>query len=178
MSNAGNRRARGGLVWSVGILIVLIIIISASIGWFAGRRSIKNDDVDTNDLAAIVSILEIKANLNFISTYTNRIVNPDPASERDHDIGVINDTAASNTKLYDDFGALIGDDWELQNMYNIFLRHLDEYRDAREELIALVRADNYEDAAEMNADVITPLVIELRGDIEEMVNYILSRAEQ
>ena len=165
------------LLTSFAILIVAMVVIGVMSITNMGNIIEQTEEIYNSNYMGTSYILEIKANLNFISTYTNRIVNPDLIAARDNDIGVINDTAAANSELYEAYEALIGDDQTARSMYNVFLRHLDEYRDAREDLIALVRAGDYEAAGDMNADVVTPLVVNLRGDIEDLVAHEMATAE-
>ena len=159
------------LLASFAILIAAMIIIGVLSINNMSRISASTDHLYEYNLKAIEAVLNVKANLNFISTYTNRIINPDLAESREHDIGQISTASAENTAHFEAFEATIDGNATAQSLYDQFRRLLDAYRGERDELIRLVRADDYEAAAEHNNEKVTPMVIELRDHIETMVEF-------
>ena len=170
-----NMKVRTKLFASFMILIAALGIISFS--------SIKDMTSLNNNSQSIYYenylptnyVMEIKANLNLISTYTNRLVNRDYADLFENNLAVITNAAEENNDFLENYKASISNTL-FQEMYDSFYTNLLEYRNIREEIIDLVKAGDYDAAISENEDTLTPKVVSLRNQINAMVQAELDDA--
>ncbi|MDR2545961.1 MAG: methyl-accepting chemotaxis protein [Lachnospiraceae bacterium] len=148
-----------------GMVVIGVLNINSMSGIFENTQ-----ELYYVNHAASMDVLRIQTNLNFMSTYTNRVVNEDLSHERENGINVINQTAAENNGYLRSFESSITSD-KGQALFDEYVRLNDNYRRIKDELYALVRADAYDDANIMNAEVITPAVVEIRNHLEAMIEY-------
>ena len=171
-----NMKVRTKLFTSFMVLIVALGIISFSSIKDMTSLNKNSQSIYYENYLPTNYIMEIKANLNLISTYTNRLVNRDYAGLFEKNLAVITNAALENNQFLETYKASISDDI-FQGMFDSFYANLLDYRDVREEIIDLVRAGDYDAAVSENENILTPKVVDLRDQINAMVQAELDDAE-
>jgi len=166
------------LMGSFAILIAAMVVIGVLSTNNMSKLNAYSQDIYNKNYQATVYIMEIKSNLNFISTYTNRVINNDYAADINTNLAAITTTSTANNTLISEFDKLIGDNTELRAEFETFNRMLAEYRDIRNRVIDFAKEGKYEEATNENNEVLTPMVINLRNQIDKMIEYEKKNAEQ
>jgi methyl-accepting chemotaxis protein len=172
-----NMKVRTKLFTSFMILIAALGVISFSSIKAMTSLNENSQSIYHENYLPTNYIMEIKANLNLISTYTNRLVNRDYADLFDNNLAVITGAADENNQFLDAYQASISNDL-FQGMFDSFHANLLEYRDVREEIIGLVRTGDYDAAVSENENLLTPKVVDLRNQINAMVEAELDDAAE
>lgn len=117
------------------------IVSSAKIN--EGSKSIYS-----NNLISIKDLQQIKSNINEIRAETLRIVFERDRSKLDEQINNFNDLTNEDLKLQNEYESLYSTP-EAKKNYDDFKNDLVKYRDVRNKVIEIVKADNYEEAAKI-----------------------------
>jgi len=165
----------GSFFMMIGAMMAIGVISIANMGTL--KDSI--DNIYQDNYMSTMYILEAKANINFISTYTNRIVNDDNAHLYAENLKFIQDALALNAELMAKYEALLDPgDLKAIRLFSECERLYNDYVDEQRLIISLAGTGDYEEASYENAEVLTPMIRTLRSKLEELVNYDKETAEK
>ncbi len=160
------------------ILIVAMIFIGVLGVINMGQISAANSSIYENNFTATTYIEDIKSNINEVRMYTQMMINEDQAANLESNISSLNATADKTTADMEEYRKHLTEDGGDTAMFHALEASLADYRSAREEIIVLTREGKFTEAYEYNATFVIPLVQAAQSDIEELIEYNMSAAEQ
>lgn len=164
----------------ISFAILIIAMIAIGLISISSMRSINehSQTIYNEHYIATNYLQEVKADINFVSAHTNRVLNPAQADKMDESLKAISDTAVgANEKLalYEEF---IGDDSRLRAAYDDLQYKVLGYREARTLVIEMAQNGDYEGAAAGNSDVLTPAVVGYRNALTTLIELEKELAEE
>ncbi|WP_097026942.1 methyl-accepting chemotaxis protein [Clostridium peptidivorans] len=160
------------------IICIFIVLIGAEGILSSAKISKSANDMYSNNLISIKNLEEIKGNLNEIRANMIRIVYEKDRSKLNEQIKTVDDLTNKDIILQQEYEALADISEEEEKAYKNYKNNLEKYREAREKVVELVKANKYDEAVKLYNSGVAPIIDTMFENIKKCVEINESLAKQ
>lgn len=165
------------LLASFFILVGIMVIIGVLSINAMGKINSSNTFLYENNFQCAVAMGKIDALLTETRLLTQRIVVAEIVDATDSDINQVK-TITAQMEEYEAFYEKNIKSDEDRELFDAYMEVTTKYREERAEAIELAKSGNYKEASEYNEDVVRPLAVAVQGEIDKLVEFNSSDAQQ
>jgi len=166
------------LISIFSIICIFIVLIGVS-GILSSAAINENaNEMYSNNLVSIKDLEGIRGNINEITTNMTKILFERNRSKLDEQIKAIDDLTNEDIILQYEYDELPEISQEEEEFYEGYQQDLEKYREKRNEVIELVKANNYDEAVKLYNSEVEPLRIDTFEKIERCIEINLEYAKQ
>ncbi|WP_346961579.1 methyl-accepting chemotaxis protein [Clostridium sp.] len=160
--------------------IICIFIVLIGLNGILSSATINENanEMYSNNLVSIKDLEGIRGNINEITTNMTKILFERDRSKLDEQIKAIDDLTNDDIILQYEYDELPEISQEEEEFYEGYQQDLAKYREKRNDVIELVRANNYDEAVKLYNSEVEPLRIDTFEKIERCIEINLEYAKQ
>ncbi|MEW8994156.1 methyl-accepting chemotaxis protein [Clostridium sp.] len=160
--------------------IICIFIVLIGVNGILSSATINENanEMYSNNLVSIKDLEGIRGNINEITTNMTKILFERDRSKLDEQIKAIDDLTNQDIILQYEYDELPEVSQEEEELYEGYQQDLAKYREKRNGVIELVKANNYDEAVKLYNSEVEPLRIDTFEKIERCIEINLEYAKQ
>jgi methyl-accepting chemotaxis protein len=166
------------LISILAIVCIFIILIGVN-GIFSSAIINENaNEMYSNNLVSIKDLEGIRGNINEITSNMIKILFERDSSKLDEQIKTIDDLTNEDIILQGEYDELPEISQEEEKLYEEYQQDLAKYREKRNQVIELVKANNYDEAVKLYNSEVEPLRVSIFDKIERCIEINEEYASQ
>lgn len=160
--------------------VICIFIVLIGVYGIIGCASINKNanEMYSNNLVSVKDLEGIRVNIGEITAYMLEIVFERDRSKLDEQIKAIDDLTNEDIILQAEYDELPVISQEEEELYEGYQQDLAKYREKRNQVIELVKANDYDEAVKLYNSEVEPLRIDTFAKMERCIEINLENAEQ
>ncbi len=160
--------------------VICIFIVLIGVYGIIGCASINKNanEMYSNNLVSVKDLEGIRVNIGEITTYMLEIVFERDRSKLDEQINAIDDLTNEDIILQAEYDELPEISQEEEELYKGYQQDLAKYREKRNKVIELAKANNYDEAIKLYNSEVEQLRIDIFAKIERGIEINIENAEQ
>ncbi|WP_346929711.1 methyl-accepting chemotaxis protein [Clostridium sp.] len=166
------------LISIFSIICIFIVLIGVNGILSSATINENTNEMYSNNLVSIKDLEGIRGNINEITTNMTKILFERDRSKLDEQIKAIDDLTNQDIILQYEYDELPEVSQEEEELYEGYQQDLAKYREKRNGVIELVKANNYDEAVKLYNSEVEPLRIDTFEKIERCIEINLEYAEQ
>lgn len=160
--------------------VICIFIVLIGVNGIVSCASINKNanEMYSNNLVSVKDLEGIRVNISEITANMLKIVFERDRSKLDEQIKTIDDLTNEDITLQDEYDKLPVISQEEEELYEGYQQDLAKYREKRNQVIELVKANDYDEAVKLYKSEVEPLRITTFEKMERCIEINLEIAEQ